>query len=109
MLTEEQLKSVLADVQKQVGNADEKNDTKALDSRAAGAFKYLRGKRYDMLKDEFKVDKPLTLNTQVLRSVRRAKCQRGKVPPRDLRGDRQGQRRQYPAAGPDPGPKERTG
>lgn len=69
VLTEEQLKNVLADVQKQVGNADEKSDVKALDVRAAGAFKYLRGKRYDMLKDEFKVDKPLALNTQVLRSA----------------------------------------
>lgn len=69
VLTEEQLKNVLADVQKQVGNADEKSDVKALDARAAGAFKYLRGKRYDMLKDEFKVDKPLALNTQVLRSA----------------------------------------
>lgn len=69
VLTEEQLKSVLADVQKQVGNADEKNDAKALEARGAGSFKYLRGKRYDMLKDKFKVDKPLTLNTQVLRSA----------------------------------------
>jgi len=80
VLTEEQLKSVLADVQKKVGNADEKNDTKALDSRAAGAFKYLRGKRYDMLKDEFKVDKPLTLNTQVLRSAAVPNASEAKFP-----------------------------
>ncbi|WP_334123535.1 hypothetical protein [Glutamicibacter sp.] len=69
VLTEEQLKNVLADVQKQVGNADDKQDVKALESRAAGAFKYLRGQRYDMLKKDYKVDKPLTLNTQVLRSA----------------------------------------
>ena len=80
VLTEEQLKSVLADVQKQVGNADEKNDTKALESRAAGAFKYLRGKRYEMLKDEFKVDKPLTLNTQVLRSAAVPNASEAKFP-----------------------------
>lgn len=69
VLTEEQLKNVLADVQKQVGNADDKQDVKALESRAAGAFKYLRGQRYEMLKKDYKVDKPLILNTQVLRSA----------------------------------------
>lgn len=69
VLTEEQLKNVLADVQKQVAAADEKNDSKALEARTAGAFKYLRGKRYDMLKEKFQVDKPEALNTQVLRSA----------------------------------------
>jgi len=80
VLTEEQLKNVLADVQKQVEAADEKNDAKALESRAAGAFKYLRGQRYDMLKKKFRVDKPQTLNTQVLRSAAVPNASEAKFP-----------------------------
>ena len=69
IVTEEQLTRILADVQKQVGKADDEQDAKALESRAAGAFKYIRSSRYDILKDDIKVTKPLALNTSVLRSA----------------------------------------
>ncbi len=68
-LTEEQLSRILADVQKQIGKADESQNATDLDSRAEGAFKYIRSSRYDILKDDVKVNKPLTLNTSVLRSA----------------------------------------
>lgn len=80
VLTEEQLKNVLADVQKQVAAADEKNDAKVLESRATGAFKYLRSQRYDMLKKKFRVDEPLALNTQVLRSAAVPNASEAKFP-----------------------------
>ncbi|GAA1410205.1 hypothetical protein GCM10009614_16660 [Glutamicibacter uratoxydans] len=69
VVTEEQLTRILADVQKQVGKADDEQDAKALEARAAGAFKYIRSSRYDILKDDIKVTKPLALNTSVLRSA----------------------------------------
>ncbi|MFY9679562.1 hypothetical protein [Glutamicibacter protophormiae] len=69
VVTEEQLTRILGDVQKQIGNADEKRDAKLLESRAAGAFKYIRSSRYDILNDDIKVAKPLTLNTSVVRSA----------------------------------------
>ncbi|MFJ2618085.1 hypothetical protein [Glutamicibacter sp. NPDC087344] len=69
VVTEEQLTRILADVQKQVGAADEKRDPKLLESRAAGAFKYIRSSRYDILNDDIKVAKPLALNTSVIRSA----------------------------------------
>ncbi|MGP9031637.1 hypothetical protein ACT17S_00990 [Glutamicibacter mysorens] len=80
VITEEQLKRVLADAQKQIAKADEKNDSKALEQRSAGAFKYLRNKRYDMLKDEFKVDKPMALTTQVIRSAAVPNANEAKFP-----------------------------
>ena len=80
MITEEQLKRVLADAQKQIAKADEKNDSKALEQRSAGAFKYLRNKRYDMLKEEFKVDKPMALTTQVIRSAAVPNANEAKFP-----------------------------
>ncbi|HJX77373.1 hypothetical protein [Glutamicibacter sp.] len=69
VLTEEQLQRVLSDVEKQIGKADEKNTTKDLDSRASGAFKDLRTKRYDILNDKIKIAKPLALKTSVIRSA----------------------------------------
>lgn len=80
VITEEQLKRVLADAQKQIAKADEKNDSKALEQRSAGAFKYLRNKRYDMLKEEFKVDKPMALTTQVIRSAAVPNANEAKFP-----------------------------
>ncbi|MCS3494177.1 hypothetical protein M2368_003205 [Arthrobacter sp. JUb119] len=80
VITEEQLKRVLADAQKQVAKADEKSDAKALEPRTAGAFKYLRDKRYDMLKEKFEVDKPLALNTQVIRSAAVPNANEAKFP-----------------------------
>ena len=80
VITEEQLKRVLADAQKQIVKADEKNDSKALEQRSAGAFKYLRNKRYDMLKEEFKVDKPMALTTQVIRSAAVPNANEAKFP-----------------------------
>lgn len=69
VLTEEQLQRVLSDVEKQIGKADEKNTKKDLDSRASGAFKDLRTKRYDILNDKIKIAKPLALKTSVIRSA----------------------------------------
>ena len=66
--------------QKQIAKADEKNDSKALEQRSAGAFKYLRNKRYDMLKEEFKVDKPMALTTQVIRSAAVPNANEAKFP-----------------------------
>ncbi|MGH3652505.1 hypothetical protein [Glutamicibacter sp.] len=80
VITEEQLKRVLADAQKQVAKADDKNDAKALEPRSAGAFKYLRNKRYDMLKEKFKVDKPMALTTQVIRSAAVPNANEAKFP-----------------------------
>lgn len=80
VLAEEQLKRVLADVQKQIGKADDEQDAKALESRSAGAFKSLREKRFTMLKDDIKVDKPLGLTTQVLRSAAVPNASEAKFP-----------------------------
>ncbi|MGO2080380.1 hypothetical protein [Glutamicibacter arilaitensis] len=80
VITEEQLKRVLADAQEQISKADDKTSSKALDSRSAGAFKYLRNKRYEMLKEKFKVDKPLALTTQVIRSAAVPNASEAKFP-----------------------------
>lgn len=69
VVTQEQLERILADAKSVVGKADESMNADELSGRAAGSFRWIRDKRYDILKKDVEVAKPAPLETAVIRSA----------------------------------------
>ncbi|WP_431711723.1 hypothetical protein [Glutamicibacter uratoxydans] len=69
VITEEQLERILADTKSVVAKADESHEAKDLEARAAGGFRWMRDKRYSILKEDIEIAQPDALNTEVVRSA----------------------------------------